>query len=70
MVEHAAREQRGRQQGARLLGQFFDVRSGACAHHPAAGENDRASRLRELLDQRMDLARVGRDGAGARQDGG
>jgi hypothetical protein len=40
VVEHAARQQRRRKQGAGLLGQFLDRRCRARAHHAAPREDD------------------------------
>ena len=70
MIEHAAGEQRGRKQGAALLGQCLDLARGAGARDPAAGNDDRTFRAGELLGQLLDLIRVRRDGLRGGQDVG
>ena len=70
MVEHAARRQRGGQQRTCCIRQLFDLGGGARAHGAAAGNDDRASGICQLVGQLLDLMQMRRRRLRIRHDVG
>ena len=67
VVEHAARRQRGGEQGTRLLRQLLDGVLRAGAERPAPSQQDGTARIREHRRELLDLARARRQRLDRRQ---